>query len=712
MVRAKIRLIAVVAVLGMAITVPAAEHWRGAGWGGDGTSWHDVLNWDDSIPSATTWDVNKTGEQGTPGNHNIRITANGTCGSGTIYDQPGYTVNMTLEENRTMTNSGALNYYAAGLFTVKTGAFYDMRNGQLGLESSGLTVAIEPNGRLFCSTLRHNNGAKVDVYGLLEAWTVSRIAADSGYRLAVYGGGEFLVHDSVPTGGWSKDGKVTQYLCSTVTLAGDHTAPADYLTKVQAGEPGTWDVSYSGGWTTIRLIESDDCDFTATPSDIESKPGAGAASSQAHEITVTNTRVGGSDVNYTITVLDRNLVPIDVADVPWLSIDKLSGGPIAPNGTDIVTATVDYTKLEVGLNTVTLRFKCDCDSCEVHDVKITAPFIMVYNGDVDPDAPDSAGAGLQFRLVDGQKQGFVLTSAPDTVDGFAWELPDAAGDPADPFAGPRTRWRTTPFQNLGGTTGATIVGRIRVGTAVAPNSANLLIDHTSYACGLHWRGNGSAVDPVWRPGVLQELERNGGVHDPPNPPSTVQLGPEEYDAPYNVAYHVFRMTGVEIVGDGGAKERVVKIYVDERPNPVITVSGTKSAGADGLGFGATNALSWQHVWFDWITGTNAGAFAPGEEVSCIGRSLYLGGRYDPCNEVFADADGDGDVDQADFAVFQLCYTGMDGGVLTDPDYCQCFDRRNNDNSPGQDNDVDSFDLAAFEDCASGPGVPADPECDD
>jgi len=162
------------------------------------------------------------------------------------------------------------------------------------------------------------------------------------------------------------------------------------------------------------------------------------------------------------------------------------------------------------------------------------------------------------------------------------------------------------------------------------------------------------------------------------------------------------------------KDSTINIYVDEDPNPVITVSASKSAGTDGLAFGASNSLSWQHVWFDWVTGTNAGAFAPGEEEDCIGRSLCLGPEcfQNPCNEeVFADVDKDGDVDQQDFAVFQICFTGDGGGIPADPDYCMCFDRRNNDNTPGEDSDIDGFDLGAFEDCSSGPGVPANPDCD-
>ncbi|MDM8004793.1 MAG: hypothetical protein QUV05_01385 [Phycisphaerae bacterium] len=79
-----------------------------------------------------------------------------------------------------------------------------------------------------------------------------------------------------------------------------------------------------------------------------------------------------------------------------------------------------------------------------------------------------------------------------------------------------------------------------------------------------------------------------------------------------------------------------------------------------------------------------------------------------CGDPFADADKDGDVDQADFAMMQACYTGSGGDVS---DECRCFDRKD---SPGSlpDSDVDNTDMASFEDCASGPGIAADPTCDD
>jgi len=77
-----------------------------------------------------------------------------------------------------------------------------------------------------------------------------------------------------------------------------------------------------------------------------------------------------------------------------------------------------------------------------------------------------------------------------------------------------------------------------------------------------------------------------------------------------------------------------------------------------------------------------------------------------CGDPFADADGDRDVDQADFAVWQRCNSGEDGGV---PAGCDCFDR---DNNGVGDGDVDDQDLEAFEACASGPGILADTTCDD
>ncbi len=72
-----------------------------------------------------------------------------------------------------------------------------------------------------------------------------------------------------------------------------------------------------------------------------------------------------------------------------------------------------------------------------------------------------------------------------------------------------------------------------------------------------------------------------------------------------------------------------------------------------------------------------------------------------CHNPFADADGDGDVDQEDFGAWQACVSGGGGPAA---DACYCFDR-------DHDADVDGADLAAFLTCSSGPSLPADPGCD-
>jgi hypothetical protein len=52
-----------------------------------------------------------------------------------------------------------------------------------------------------------------------------------------------------------------------------------------------------------------------------------------------------------------------------------------------------------------------------------------------------------------------------------------------------------------------------------------------------------------------------------------------------------------------------------------------------------------------------------------------------------DCDGDNDIDLTDFANFQLCYTGLDGGPVEVDCLCSDFDN---------DGDVDLTDFATFQ----------------
>ncbi len=80
-----------------------------------------------------------------------------------------------------------------------------------------------------------------------------------------------------------------------------------------------------------------------------------------------------------------------------------------------------------------------------------------------------------------------------------------------------------------------------------------------------------------------------------------------------------------------------------------------------------------------------------------------------CNNPRADLDGDGDVDQDDFAHHQRCVDGA-GDPFTFNDgfdgvNCQCADVNG-------DKDVDADDFDAFLGCVSGPEIPAVETCDD
>lgn len=693
----------------------AAVDWEGDNNGvGDGWDFNNGLNWDDRVnPEGAGWNIHRRdyGYYIPFKAWDIHVTSDIATAGATMYDRVDYPVTVTVNENVNLTMTGELVLQRAQNIIVKPGASlimgpsFDLANQQIHLGSTGgAYMKVESGGRAAAGYLRHNNGSVLDLYGTLRTWQITRIAADQGYAFNVYGGGLIWVEDMTGSEtAWYKDGKITQYLCSTVQLKGDRTGL--FENYVQKGEAGEWAVDYGvtrSGYTTIRLLPVDACDFGVSPTEINSLPGAESPRSQDHPITISNTMGEGEvSLNYTVVEVDRNGF---VTDVPWLSVDKLTGGPVAPGGTDIVTVTVDYTRLEVGLNVARVRLTADCNPCFSRDVEIIAPFIMIYNGDVDPETPGAGGPGMTFTEREGEADNYRNTSPPalavepNALAQDGWELKIADGPDY------KLKLRTAPSQNIGGTTGATIVGRVRTTFKFGSNleGENLSIWHDGGgSLGCHWSGAGDTTGQGQGiPGYLKETSRGDNY----------TFTDQALD--WYAGYHIIRACMGQVNGS-----RAIRIYFDENPAPVIEIlnASNKASATDSIGFGTGSTLGQQVIYFDWVTGTNAGMFAPGEEVACIGRSLCLGpGCYEsPCNtDVFADVDGDGDVDQADFAVFQICYTGMDGGVLADPDYCQCFDRRNNDNSPGQDNDVDSFDLAAFEDCASGPGVPANAACDD
>jgi len=127
--------------------------------------------------------------------------------------------------------------------------------------------------------------------------------------------------------------------------------------------------------------------------------------------------------------------------------------------------------------------------------------------------------------------------------------------------------------------------------------------------------------------------------------------------------------------------------------------------------------SWLNYWVDspvlWdgvtVSLTGACCAADGtctetDQASCESGGGRFQGLDTTCAEVqccpypFADGDTDGDVDQADFGLWQACYDGGNGLIAG----CECYDRDGN-------NTVDGADFTEFTNCFTGANVPFDPQ---
>ncbi len=147
----------------------------------------------------------------------------------------------------------------------------------------------------------------------------------------------------------------------------------------------------------------------------------------------------------------------------------------------------------------------------------------------------------------------------------------------------------------------------------------------------------------------------------------------------------------------GDETGAVLAELEQTSPPGLPWTEFELAGAPS-GYAATVEWGYSFVESGWVTA-----------VATHVDELVLVQAPAACNDPFADADGDSDVDHSDFGVFQMCYTGTNGGVPSGEgyEYCPCFDV---EGVPGDD--VDQADLAAFEACGSGPGITADDTCDD
>lgn len=375
-------------------------------------------------------------------------------------------------------------------------------------------------------------------------------------------------------------------------------------------------------------------------------------------------------LGYSVAEVDQNGIPIDYT---WLSLSKTSGTAPA-SGTDSVNATINPLGLAAGTYTAYLRFTST--SCAAPPITRTITLTVVgagvvkvyeYLGDADPL---TKGFGLKPETPACVSQGSVEVD-PLAGDGKAWRIQDTGGA--------KTKYVTTPAPAMSGGVGVTVVSRLRVRSATSPLMGGLFIwENPNLSTEIHWGG------PT---GLIHEPNRGGQFDVTLTDPLQA-----------NDAYHVIRVTA------SGPDDcnRLVRVFFDENPTAVMQIVNASALAntPEGIGFGAGSTAGTYDIAFDWVTGTNAGAFAPGEETAVIGRSLIPA----VCQDPFADFDEDGDVDQDDFGILQNCYTGGGGTLDLNNINCKCADR-------DADNDVDELDVGRFVDCVSGPTIPANQACD-
>ena len=389
---------------------------------------------------------------------------------------------------------------------------------------------------------------------------------------------------------------------------------------------------------------------------------------------ITNT--GHLPMTYTVTTSGSSCLP---------GMWTLSGdsGEIAAGGFADVRAA--FNPAALAGQTTDDSYSCDLlftDGCSTQTITRTVRLrymgvgetpIFRYNGDIDPLIDGSAGEGLRFDLYreTGLTHKGAVEADDEALDGSVWRLQDGSDT--------KTKYRVI----LNGGTlevaseiGATILARVKVREQSGSQDGGLFIwEEDAGTCTYHWGG------PT---GVVMEKQHG----------TTAGVTPSE-------KFVTLRMTCVGRKDDPWDCGRIVRLYLNENPTPVIELIGDseKSSIYEGIGFGAGSTSGTYDIAFDWINGTTAGAFAPGEEEAVLGISLNGNG----CPSNWADFDQDQDVDQADFAWYQRCFTGAgDLGGQFDVVACRCADRNG-------DEDVDADDVAGFALCATGPGVAFDPQ---
>jgi len=435
--------------------------------------------------------------------------------------------------------------------------------------------------------------------------------------------------------------------------------------------------------------------------------------------TFTVTNMSGDDRTYTIEEVNSIGIPIDH---DWISLDKTTIDSLPAGESDTLTVTVAPNSNFNESRYAFIKFTPDCGDAEIRTVMQDDTYLgdlfgykRVYMGDVLPDTVDSCnhdpenysapatGTTCNFRVSDGVPYGTIVDDHfnidPDynALNGKALLL-DQVNDPPSSYGATNSRngWSTDIVKLASGNSNNYISGRL--GSTMV---ARVKVQVSSLMGAILWQRDDAISDPLPRQGYRILWGGNGPVLSNQIKEYVNDVTSDPLGLPKQDAYHIIRIaSGWGSFGSTSLSS--IYVWMDEDEYPVMVIEDASSPPCyfkyDSFCFGTYGQSSASIIYFDWMSFTDTGMWAPGQEDDCIGSLIPV---LAPCNDPFADADSDSDVDQDDFALFQICYTGPGDGV---PGGCHCFD------SDGDD-DIDLIDLDNFENCASGPDIPADPNCD-
>lgn len=375
----------------------------------------------------------------------------------------------------------------------------------------------------------------------------------------------------------------------------------------------------------------------------------------------------------------------------WLIITNPTGTVPVGGYVDVV-CTIDPSALTGRASGTTydctLELNDDCspvpETRNVHFLYVTEEdsHVWTYNGDVDPETDDSAGLGLRFSPDPISVPNGYVDDDPDAVDGKVWRMQDLGNPPAIKAWYRAESWDPIAWQwdevRVNGEAGSTMVARVKVNLPFDKDRVRAILgisDNDASSAEFYWGG---------ADGEAAECKRN-----------------VIYDT--GVGTSDFVILWITSKGSEPADEwrcdRDVDLYIVDLDGTVLWHEQITDADAEGstyrgFYFGDSAGLLGMDVSFDWVTGTNLGAFAPGEEEAVLGRSLII--SEPTCDQPFPDSNSDGFVDMVDFAFLQRCYSP----TVEVAEACLCFDRTHDDY-------IDENDVELFLPCALGPNVPFD-----